>query len=60
MNILDINKEIYGYKNLGEGNNINFIMKSIEEQETKNLNIDNFNNRNDSDLLNGMYKEIKF
>lgn len=56
MNISDLNNKIYGYKNLKDGEHTNFFMKSIEEQEMKNFNIDD----KISNKFGGINKEIKF
>lgn len=61
MNITDLNNKIYGHKDLKEGEYANFIMKSIEQQELSNLNI---NSNLDIEDINKKFgivnKEIKF
>ncbi len=57
MNISDINKNIYGCKNLEEGENINYIIKLIEEQQLENYNFSILENNN---IFKDINKEIKF
>ena len=52
MNISDLNNKIYGCKDLKQGENVELIMNTIEEQEMANLNMDN--------KFKGINKEIKF
>lgn len=59
MNISDINRNIYGHKNLKEGENIDFIMKSIEKQEIESFNFLNFK-KNEKNSFKEINKEIKF
>lgn len=59
MNISDINKNIYGCKNLKEGENVNFMMKSIERQEMENFNFLNLK-KNENNIFKEINKEIKF
>lgn len=60
MNISDVNNKIYGYKNLKEGEYMNFIMKSIEEKEIINLNQNIQKNNENNNGFYGINKEIKF
>lgn len=61
MNISDLNNKIYGHKDLKEGEYANFMMKSIEQQELSNLNINNNLNMEDINKKFGIVnKEIKF
>lgn len=55
MNISGLNSKIYGHKDLKEGQYVNFVMKSIEQQEIKN-----FNNNSINDKFNEINREIKF
>lgn len=55
MNISDINRNLYGNKILKEGENINFIMNSIEKKEIEDFKFLNIKNRE-----NNSFKEIKF
>lgn len=59
MNISDINKNIYGCKNLKEGENVNFMMKSIERQEMENFSFLNLK-KNENNIFKEINKEIKF
>lgn len=61
MNISDLNNKIYGHKDLKEGEYANFMMKSIEQQELSNFNINNNLNMEDINKKFGIVnKEIKF
>ncbi len=53
--MLDLNNKIYWNKDLKEGDYVDFMMKSIEQQEIINLNTSNYNNK-----FNEINKEIKF
>lgn len=50
MNITNINNEIYGYKDLEQGEHADFIMKTIEQYEMGKVN----------NIYNEINKEIKF
>lgn len=56
MNISHLKNNIYGCKNLREGENVNSIMKLIEEQEMKCFPF--VNSRKDGN--NNIFNEIKF
>ena len=49
LNIEDLNKQIYGYKDLREGEYADYMIKTIEEQQIANLNFKNFN-ENDNQI----------
>lgn len=55
MNILNLNNEIYGTKNLKQGEYANSILETIEHQEILNMNINSA-----IDNVNNINKEIKF
>lgn len=59
MNISDLKNNIYGCKNLREGENINSIMKSIEEQEMESFSFLNLK-KDENNRFNEINKEIKF
>ena len=59
MNILDLNNKIYGYKGLKE-EHVDFMMRSIENQEMADLNINNINSNYISSKFNEINKVIKF
>lgn len=52
MNILDLNSQIYGCKDLKQGEYVDFMLQSIEKQEMLNIN--------DEVDYNKITKEIKF
>lgn len=60
MNISDLNKKIYRYKDLKQGEYADLIMSSIENQDVTNFNVSNFNKENFNDRINEINKEIKF
>ncbi len=59
MNISDINKNIYGCQNLKEGENVNFMIKSIERQEMENFSFLNLK-KDENNIFKEINKEIKF
>lgn len=59
MNISDINRNIYGNKSLKEGENVNFIIKSIERQEMENFSFLNLK-KDENNIFKEINKEIKF
>lgn len=57
MNISDLNKKIYGHKDLKEGEYANFMMGAIEQQQGV---INNLNEQNIDNKFGKINKEIKF
>ena len=55
-----MNKNIYGCKNLEEGENINYIIKLIEEQQLENYNFSILENKENNNIFKDINKEIKF
>lgn len=60
MNILDLNNEIYGIKDLKQGEHVNLKIDSIEQQEILNISLNNYKNDNIDSDFNKINKEIKF
>ncbi len=60
MNIQDINNNIYGIKNLKEGEYTDFLMKSIEQKEMEKINFDSLKNNENNNMFKKINKEIKF
>lgn len=60
MNILDLNNEIYGIKDLKQGEHANLKIDSIEQQEILNISLNNYKNDNIDSDFNKINKEIKF
>ena len=58
MNILDLNNEIYGIKDLKQGEHANLKINSIEKQEILNISLNNYNNDNTDSNFNKINKEI--
>ena len=53
MNIQDINNNIYGIKNLKEGEYTAFFLKSIEQKEIEKINFDVLKNNENNNTFNG-------
>lgn len=60
MNIQDINNNIYGIKNLKEGEYTEFLMKSIEQKEMGKINYDTLKNNENNNMFKKINKKIKF
>lgn len=60
MNILDLNNEIYGIKDLKQCEHANLKVDSIEQQEILNISLNNYKNDNIDSDFNKINKEIKF
>ena len=60
MNIFDFDNKIYGSRKLKQGENVDFKLEAIEQQELLKMEIDNKNNFSKNSNYNKINKEIKF